>query len=160
MGLDATVYCDCYAKGQIRRPPPQPELVYIDENGQVSLKWDQPGADQSAFYDWLENACEHGPMGELVSHHIGNIARVAYLRGALSESVGRFPVLLSKVVYNGTHSGDALGIDDVQRVRSEMEQLRDVHGPNRADEQVIREFERQMLELIDASQRVQKPIVF
>jgi hypothetical protein len=134
--------------------------VYIDEHGQVSLQWDQPGADQFAFYDWLENACEHGPMGELVSHHIGNIARVAYLREVLSQWVERFPVLLSKVVYSGTHGGDVLGINEVERPCPEMEQLRDVHGPNQADEQIIREFERQMSELIDASQRLRKPIVF
>ena len=56
MGLDATVYCDCYEKGKARRPPPQPELVYLDENAQVCLRWDAPGADQNAFFDSSKEA--------------------------------------------------------------------------------------------------------
>jgi hypothetical protein len=71
VGLDATVYCDCFETDRARRPPPQPELVYIDENGQVSLKWDAPGADQFAFYDWLNMACEHGPNGSTRLTSIG-----------------------------------------------------------------------------------------
>jgi hypothetical protein len=49
MGLDAVVYCDCYERGRVRGPPPQPESVYVDANGQVCLQWEAPGADQNAF---------------------------------------------------------------------------------------------------------------
>jgi len=59
MGLHAKVYCDCYEKALVRKQPPQPHLVYVDPSGQVSLKWDSPGADQHQFYDWLAQACEH-----------------------------------------------------------------------------------------------------
>jgi hypothetical protein len=67
MGLDATVYCDCWDTGKVRKPPPQPELVYVEASGQVSLKWDAPEADEQSFYNWLAEACDHGPMGELIS---------------------------------------------------------------------------------------------
>jgi len=39
MGLGAIVYCDCYEKGRVRVPPPQPELVYVDATGRRSLRW-------------------------------------------------------------------------------------------------------------------------
>jgi hypothetical protein len=160
MSLDATVYCDCYEKGRVRRPPPQPELVYVDENGQVTLKWDAPGADQFAFYGWLKEACEHGPMGEMVSHRIGNIARVGFLRSTLSENPKEYPLLLARVVYNGIHSGDTLSSADVESLRPELERLREVHGKDAVEEEMIREFELQMQELTDAVLRLNKPIVF
>ena len=122
MGLDAAVYCDCYEAGKVRNPPPQPELVYVDENGQVSFKWDAPGADQFAFYDWLRNACEHSPMSQqLVSHRLGNIARVGFIRTLLSVSAELFPILLTKVIYDGSHAGDSLSMADVERIRPELE---------------------------------------
>jgi hypothetical protein len=68
MGLDACVYCNCYETRRVRRLPPQPELIYVDDKtGEVALRWDAPGADQHRFFEWLASACEHGPLGELVS---------------------------------------------------------------------------------------------
>ncbi len=160
MGLDATVYCDCYETGRARNPPPQPELVYVDDSGQVCLTWDAPDADQSAFYDWLNGACEHGPMGELVSHRLGNIARVGFLRSVLSDFPRQFPVLLTKVVYDGTHAGDSLSLADIDRLQSELECLRQLRVRGQSADVIIRDFERQMSELVGAALRVQKPIVF
>jgi hypothetical protein len=160
MGLDATVYCDCYETGRARKPAPQPELVYVDDTGQVCLTWDAPDADQSAFYDWLKGACEHGPMGELVSHRLGNMARVGFLRSVLSDFAEQFPVLLTKVVYNGTHAGDSLSLDDIERLQSEVERLRQLRPRDQTADVIVREFEGQMSELVGAALRVRKPIVF
>jgi len=85
VGLDATVYCDCFEKGRIRMQPPQPEMVYIEPSGQLSLKWDEPGADQHRIYNWLAACCDHGPYGQLVSHRLGNVALIAFLRELLDE---------------------------------------------------------------------------
>lgn len=160
MGLDATVYCDCYESARVRRPPPQPDLVYVDGNGQVCLKWDAPGADQNAFYDWLHTACDHGPMCELVSHRLGNAARVGFLRSLLSNSAATFPVLLTKVLFDGTHAGDSLDVNDIERLAPEITHLSAVHGPDRNGEEIIRRFQTQMTELVQAAQRVKRPIVF
>ena len=107
MGLDATVYCDCFEKGRVRTLPPQPELVYIEPTGQLSLRWDAPHADQHAFYGWLADSCAHGPMGELVSHRLGNFALIGWLREILSKTPSHFPVLLTKVLYDAGHAGAA-----------------------------------------------------
>jgi hypothetical protein len=160
MGVDASVYCDCYEKGRVRKPPPQPELVYVDAFGQRCLKWDDPRADQIGYNLWLTEACEHGPMGELVSHRLGNAATIGFLRELLAETPERFPVLLAKVVYDGVHAGDSLSVDDVERLCPEIDRLRGIHSHDKSDEDRIRDFERQMSDLTEAARRVQKPIVF
>jgi hypothetical protein len=160
MGLDAVVYCDCYEKFRTRRPPPQPEFVYVDQNGQVCLKWDAVGADQNAFFEWLKEACDHGPMGELVWHRLGNVATIGAVRSLLAESGQDFPTLLTKVVYDGTHAGDWLTLSDVERLGSELRRLSTVHADDDFVESVIRQFERQMSELAAAATRTRKPIAF
>ncbi len=160
MSLDATVYCDCYERGRMRTPPPQPEFVSVDETGGLSLEWDQPNADQNAFYDWRATACEHGPWGQLVSHRLGNIALITFLRELLAKEPLGFPILLTKVLYNGVHGGDFLSPTDVDLVRFEVERLKEVHAVDDGDEPFIREFELQMRQLVQAAQSVGKPIAF
>src|SRR5215471_14738045 len=103
MGLNASVFCNCYEKASVRMPPPQPDLVYVDEHGQVCLKWNTPGADQFGFYAWLMDACEHGPHGELVSRRLGNAVLISRLRSIISKAGERCPILLTKVVCEGAH---------------------------------------------------------
>ena len=56
----------------------------------------------------MQEACEH--EGLLVSEFLGNITRVQhvreFLRGLQGDPGPKFPVLLKKVVYDGTHTGD------------------------------------------------------
>lgn len=160
MSLDATVYCDCYERGKVRTPPPQPEFVFVEESGGLTLDCDQPNVDQDAFNNWRATACEHGSWGELVSYRLGNITLIGFLRSLLAVEPGRFPILLAKVLYNGVHSGDFLSSADVDLVSIEIDRLKEVHAVQDSDEPFIRNFERQMRELIQAAQRVGKPIAF
>ena len=160
MGLDAVVYCDCYEKGMVRKPPPQPELIYVDTNGQVCIKWDAPGADENAFSDWLKDACDHGPRGELASRRLGNIALIGFINSLLKNSDQRFPLLLAKVVYDGTHCGDFIAFADVERLRIEVEGLSGVHLRDPAEEEILREFQQDMSDLVAGATKVRKPIAF
>jgi hypothetical protein len=161
MALDACVYCNCYETGNAKTPPPQPDLVYVDPtSGEVLLRWEEEGADQHRFFEWLSSACEHGPIGHLVSHRLGNIARIGYLRGRFQETPERFPTLLSKIVNNGVHAGDMLTLSDVEQVAAEISAVHTLYCSDDSDEALLREFERQMFELIRASKSVSKPIVF
>jgi hypothetical protein len=159
MGLDARVFCNCYEKGVIRQPPPQPELVSVDESGDIFINTDNPEADFLACDTWREHACEHD-QGQLVSHRIGNIALVAVLRTALSRSAQSFPVMLSKVVYDGTHCGDFLSLKQVHALEHELPSLTEYHSVDPKEEKIIRHFESQMRDLVAASLAVGKPIVF
>jgi hypothetical protein len=156
MGHDACVYCDCYERGRLRTPPPQSELVYVDECGQVV---DAPGADVEAFDAWAATACEH-PGGELIHHRLGNIALIEFLRAELSRSRGGFPILLNKVVYDGTHCGDHLDLPTVGFLGAEINSMRSLHCEDSEEEELLRTFERQMEELVAASLAVRKPIAF
>jgi hypothetical protein len=160
MGLDASVYCNCYEVGLVRTPPPQPAFTYIDEEtGQVSLRWDAPGADQILFSEWLASACEHDEFGRLIHHRLGNAARIGILRSLFETTPERFPILLSKVVYSGTHCGDFLTLEYVDKLAAEMALVPTVHC-DAADEDIVRQFQSQMAELIEAARSVQRPIVF
>jgi hypothetical protein len=115
---------------------------------------------QIAFDQWQHSgACEHQD-GYLVAHHIGNIALVAFLRQELERWPDRFPITLSRVVYNGIHCGDFIPAAEVAQVVSEVEALTTVNCPNPVDEKFMRVFERQMRDLVTASLRVAKPIAF
>jgi hypothetical protein len=160
MSVSARVCCDCYELGKVRTPPPQPELVVVDECGAVELAWDQPGADQFKFLDWLATACEHGPMGQLVSHRLGNIALITFLRNRLARDPNLFPILLTKVLYDGVHGGDFLAIGEVWQLIPEIELLKQVHADDEEDEPLVRKFEQQMRQIVQASLSIGKPISF
>jgi hypothetical protein len=160
MGLDACVYCDCYEQGTVHTPPPQPELVYVDQCGQVSLREDAPGANVEAFDAWVRTACLHGHRTHLLHHHLGNIALIGFLHGLLIRTPQKFPILLAKVVYNGSHSGDHLAPSTVELLQPEMEALKSLHCDSPGNEERVRIFERQLTELIQASLALRKPIAF
>jgi hypothetical protein len=160
MGLNASVFCDCYESSRMTRPP-QPEFVYLDEMGQVSCRADHPDADQCAFDEWLARACPHGPLGGgLVSHRLGNLSLIEHLANLLAGSREQFPILLTKVLYDGTHSGDCIHVSDLDALNVEIQMLHKVHIGDGTLETVTRQFERQMVELVTAANAVKKPIVF
>jgi hypothetical protein len=99
-------------------------------------------------------------MGELISHRLGNFALIGLLRERLAETRERFPLLLTQVLYDFGHAGDHLTPDQVRNVATEVEILKTVRGRGAHEEALIRHFEGQMLELVEASLRVGKPIEF
>jgi hypothetical protein len=99
-------------------------------------------------------------MGHLVSHRLGNIALIGFLRTLLASDPTRFPILLTRVLYDGTHAGDFLSSADVELVSVEVKRLNEVHAVRESDEDLIRNFERQMRQLVQAAQSVGKPIAF
>jgi hypothetical protein len=88
------------------------------------------------------------------------MALIGFLRGLFQETPERFPTLLSKVVYNGIHGGDILTMSDVELVAAEMSAVHALRCADDSDEALLREFEGQMLDLIQGARSVSKPIVF
>jgi hypothetical protein len=153
MGLDAHVRCNCIKNG-LASAHPFPALLAYDENDEPYLK--QEGTlEQSIQHDrWLKSSCPHGCV--LVHKRIGNIAMAAFLRERLGD-IGetRFPVLLQRVLYNGTHCGDAIGARRVPDLAAELRILAGMHLPNE-----LGDFLSTMKELCDASLATGNPIVF
>jgi hypothetical protein len=97
MGLDGTVYCDCFERGRLRSPPQPQWNVYVDQStARSNVYFDQSGSrtvgldEDLAFNQWNITACEHED-GVLLHHYLGNIARVGLLREELSGQLASFP---------------------------------------------------------------------
>jgi hypothetical protein len=159
MGLDATVYCNCFETGALKEPPPCPDLVYVAADG--SLECRSEDLDTLLGFDrWLHReACEH-ENGVLLHHRIGNLAQVGLLRSELRRKAEKFPILLGKVLYSGVHGGDYMPPDEVTRLRGELQHLAGFVPSNEANQEYVELFRRQVHELAEAALRVGKPISF
>lgn len=164
MSLRAVVYCDCVEKGLLRIPHPLPDLLSIDPSGCPAIS-SEDAADAKSHDRWeVQRPCPHDRFW-LIERYLGNISSIGVIRQAIdglsaSDQRGRYPVLLSKVLYSGSHSGDFLTIEEVVRLRDELDHLRktlDEQSDNRA---TLREFLSRMDELVCASLTVGKPISF
>jgi hypothetical protein len=161
MGLDATVYCDCYEKGRLREPPPGGEGLRVYTDGSLGREHDDGELESDlAFDQWYYfRACEHSD-GVLVGHHLGNIALIDLLRGELQREVERFPILCSRVIYSGTHAGDYLQVELIPDLQQELELLREFQCSSREADQYMKDFREKMFELASAALSIGKPIAF
>jgi hypothetical protein len=96
----------------------------------------------------------------LLHHYLGNITRVGLVREALSRHPLLFPIILRKVIHNGTHCGDQLTVEQVESLRPEVEALSTVTPSDERQARCVRYFEEQLKELVAASLHVRKPISF
>jgi hypothetical protein len=161
MGLDACVYCDCYEKGRLRTPPPGGVSLYVAPYGALECDGEHMPFDAVlAFDQWQAfSACEH-ERGVLLHHRLGNISLVALLRSELQREPSRFPILLTKVVYSGTHGGDYLTIETIPPLQRELEALTDFKCTTREADEFMAQFRVQMSELATTAISVAKPIAF
>lgn len=159
MGLDATVYCDCFESGRLKELPPDPSLVYVCDNGSLDCKSEDSEA-LSAFDEWLQTrACEHED-GALVSHRIGSATHVGLLRRELEKDSKEFPLLLEEVLYSGTHTGDYLSGKEILKLQKELKVLAEFAASSKDSQLFVGEFRAQMEELANAALSVKKPISF
>jgi hypothetical protein len=155
MGLDASVHCNCVKEGKAP-PHPFPELLAFDETGEPTLKSDADISLKlwSKHDKWYRDSCPHS--GHLVEKHLGNIALVACVRGFLEDnSRNSFPLLLERVVYSGTHSGDWVAASEVPQLLTETRRLQ-----GSTSDPVIIQFTNDVIELAEASIATGNPIVF
>jgi hypothetical protein len=158
MGLDATVYCNCFETAALKEQPPCPS-VFVSDDGSLDCRSEDLNS-LLAFDHWLgHRACEH-PSGILLHHRIGNLAQVGLLRAELEREATAFPILLTKVLYTGMHAGDYLTIDDITSMKVELERLACFVCSDHHKQEFVDWFCRQMNDLLKASMSVGKPISF
>lgn len=159
MGLDATVYCDCYERGIGQKIPPHPEHVFVASDGSLECTGDNLEM-LLAFDNWINNeACVH-KNGVALTHRLGNLAIISLLRKLLSVHAMEFPLILKKVIYNGSHGGDHLTLEQVNDLKEEVAHLSQIHCLDAEEEMALRTFQRQLQELVDVSLLLKKPIAF
>src|SRR5580704_16453881 len=117
MSLDGFVRCTCIRDGKAK-PHPFPDRLIFDESGEPALTGDP--SEWGAHDQWLGESCEH--EGSLLSLFLGNITWVGNLRSFLRHLQGtpgpRFPILLEKVLYDGTHTGDWISSKIAEKLHS------------------------------------------
>jgi hypothetical protein len=159
MGLDAFVHCNCFETRDLKEGPPYPDLISVSADG--SLEFHSADLEILLVLDeWLNHrACAH-QSGILLHHRIGNMAMVGLLRTELAREPEKYPVILKQILYNGTHGGDYLSLDDVDLLRSELVFLNTFVGSDPTTTAHVESFRRKMWDLANASQVVGKPISF
>jgi hypothetical protein len=158
MALDAFVRCTCIRDGKAK-PHPLPDRLTFDEAGEPTLTGDPSDDDWEAHDQWLADSCEH--EGYLLSMFLGNITRVGNLRSFLRHLQGtpgpRFPMLLTKVLYDGTHTGDWISSEHSKKLLKEVEIV--LHSSDILAESE-KEFFNNMKQLCEASIATGNPIMF
>jgi hypothetical protein len=153
MGLDARVRCNCIKEGSAL-PHPFPELLAFDETDEPTLKGDGDTDLRQKHDKWYRDSCPHS--GYLVEKRLGNFAAVAYVRGFLeNNSPHSFPLLLKRVVYSGTHSGDWVAASEVLQLLTETRRLQGL-----TNDPLILQFTNDVVDLAEASIATGNPIVF
>ena len=158
MGLDATVYCNCYKTGQVKNQPPYQELVEIDVSGAVYIVTDN-NDKYFEFEDWKRSACIHEKM-VFLHHRLGNIGAIGHVATHVEEVSAqknyKFPILLTKVIYSGSHAGDQLDLPDITLLAIELNMLKS----EIQDDILTRNVVNDLLDLCEKAFIMQNPIVF
>lgn len=93
-----------------------------------------------------------------IGKRIGNIDLVNWLRERASQILEDRSIVLSKVLYSGSHSGDSIPVEEACALRDELFQLGPYAEPD--DDGCLSQFVTDMLELVEAARREGNPIVF
>ena len=162
MSLNAVVYCDCIEKGRVTIPHPRPDLLFIDEKGAPDISSTDP-LDIETHDRWESlRPCRHEHFW-LIEHWLGNVSLIGAIRALLkrhsSDPAREYPVLWSKVIYDGSHSGDFLTTDSVQQLSDEVDRLLRIEN-HHADTAPLEELLSKLEDLVRASRSVNKPISF
>jgi len=147
MGLDAVVYRS------------KKSLPF--EHDTVGAILDVPTGEYDVPDRALEPAFEQKFPREsriAANKRIGNLALVSWLRERAFLVLKDRSIVLSKVLYSGSHSGDSIPVEQTIELRNELLQLGgSVEQPDREH---MKQFVTDMLELVEAARREGNPIVF
>jgi hypothetical protein len=91
---------------------------------------------------------------QLAHKRIGNIATVVFLRDYATRTLSAQSLVVSKVLYDGTHCGDSLAVSELQQLAVELQVL------ERASETDVQTFARDMLALVHTALSHERPIHF
>jgi hypothetical protein len=146
MGLDVAVYRRLdelpFTKEELR------SIAVDPRTGQVDFE------DAALFRAWSDKV-------KVVEKRIGNIALVNALKAELEKILGDSSsktLLISKILYSGTHSGDVIPKDDLGSLKHEIALVRGIAGCQKSSE--LESFLADMEELVTASEHHGNPIVF
>ncbi|HVR22028.1 MAG TPA: hypothetical protein VMU26_01800 [Candidatus Polarisedimenticolia bacterium] len=158
MSLNGFVRSTCIRDG-MPTPLPFPDRLIFDESGEPKLTGDPSGKEWEAHDQWLGESCEH--EGYLLSQFLGDITRVGNPRSFLRHLPGtpgpRFPILLEKVLYDLTHTGDWISSKIAKKLLKEVETV--FHSSD-----ILADFEKEFFNnmklLCEAIVATGSPVIF
>ena len=147
MGLDAVVY---------RRLE---EIPFASGSDLSSVRVDELTGE--VHFEDFEASAPRQEDTAAIKRRLGNMALVVTLHENISRILGhrgRNSLLLTKVLYDGTHAGDFIPIEDLDHLKDEVQFVRNHVLPSASAE--LEEFLFTMGELISVSEQQGNPIVF
>ena len=91
-----------------------------------------------------------------IKKRFGNTSMIGYLREEVKSVMSEDSVILDKILYSGSHSGDVIGREFLNSLEQELEILT-ARGNQSAQ---LAKFLEDLSELIESSRRQKNPIVF
>lgn len=95
---------------------------------------------------------------EAVHKRLGNATMIASLRHEISPFIRQDSIVMSKVLYSGSHSGDEIHAEDIDRLDSEIRTTRARIGKTLSLS--VERFLDDMSDLVEAAREQESPIVF
>ena len=92
-----------------------------------------------------------------IHKRLGNASMIAWIADEVLPLLGKDSVLCSKVLYSGSHSGDSIGLEELNRLESEIKVLRE--NPSERSS-ALENFLNDMSDLINKAREEGTSIVF
>ncbi|WP_372366012.1 hypothetical protein [Candidatus Uabimicrobium sp. HlEnr_7] len=152
MGLDATVYCNCFQTKRMNVLPPKDWVIEVLNDG--SLNCDNP-----FFIPWLDDEMCNHKYGVACEHYLGNITLISNLRNQVNKYQENIPIIWNEIIYSGTHCGSHMNVSRISDLHKEVIFLQKLSFQEQ-DKERMDNFLQQLLELIEASNKYNHPISF
>jgi hypothetical protein len=123
MGLSAHVFCNCLKEQKTTLPPMCRELIYIDDDGFINMRYPDGVTDNEQddlWHElslWAENCCSHPDM-HFCSEHVGNWSSVRELQQAVCDKEVSYPSLASIFPYA---NGGQVSVETARLCLKELE---------------------------------------
>ena len=155
--LCAFVFCDCYEKGRLKRPPPNPEIVAVLPNGDLGYRTATP-TQHEAFVAWRAHACRH-PEGRVTGGKLGHALPIDVVRDAFPPHRRAFPIFVGKVLNCQPHTRFShLTLKQVHKLKAELDRLKTLQSGDRKIARELPYLRGQMNQLVRAALKFRKPI--
>lgn len=123
--------------------------VYVRRTRQVKVGGGQD-AENTADFQRQEVTAIH--------KRLGNASMIASLADEIRQFIENDSLLLSKVLYSGSHSGDEIGVQDIDKLDSEIKGTRAKSGGSLS--RAAETFLKDMSDLVEKAKEEGNPIVF
>jgi hypothetical protein len=140
VGLNAVVY---RKREHLQLGPDEEHATLVPETGEVYFE--DPKLDRKYLH-----------KREAVTHRLGNITAISILSDEVSQLIGPESFLERKILYSGTHSGDAIPLQELDELSAELNRIRETGRSS----PMIQEFVSALQQLIQAAKDECNPIVF